>query len=156
MPTLCCSKQSLCDASVANTSGKFLFFSSPKRLDRLCDPHKLQVCVNRRFLLAGAQAAVKRITDLHIVSMLRMRGAIPLVHHKRSCKILGSHSGNYEDSCLPGCDTMTSDTQTFRGNLILKMGGQGSSATSVCFYQPTRCHIPEDGRPNLQTKLKKS
>jgi Ca2+/Na+ antiporter len=80
---------------------------------------------------------------------------IPLVHHKRSCKILGSHSGNYEDSRLSVCDTMTSDTQTFWGNLLLKMEGQGSSANSVRLYQPTRRHIPEDGRPNLQTKLKK-
>jgi hypothetical protein len=52
------------------------FFSSPERLDRLCDPHNLLVCVSRRFLLAGAEAAVKRITDLHILPMLRMRGAI--------------------------------------------------------------------------------
>ena len=60
------------------------FFSSPKRLDRLCDPHNLLVCVNRRFLLAGAEAAVKRITDLHILPMLRMRGAILFLIFVRS------------------------------------------------------------------------
>lgn len=86
--------------------------------------------------MAVAEAAVKRITYLHIVPMLRMRGDAPLVHRKRSC-------------------TMTSDTPTFRGKLLLKMEGQGSFATSFRFYQPTRRHIPEDGRPNLQTKLKK-
>jgi hypothetical protein len=84
-----------------------------------------------------------------------MRGGLPPVHHKRSCKILGSHSANYEDSCLPGCETMTSDPPTFLGNILLQVEGQGSSVNSVRLYQPARSHIPTDGRPNLETKLNK-